>query len=254
MKASHVLAALLAALTLPAAPAVAQFSASPAMIWVEGEAATATSRINIRNEGAEAAQLRVYVSDFEQDIRAEHAFLDEVGAIEGSCGARLRVTPDIAVLQPAESRELLVEVDHPSEPCWAVVFIQTGSGADQPGAWITQRIGVKVFAGDRSPQALNGEISAVEAVAAGGAISVDFDFRNLATTALRPTGHIELRALTGETVAQVEIEPFSVLPGHTRRIAAAVEAELPEGRYVAVPVIDFGGEFLAGGQGLLRIH
>lgn len=253
MKLTHVLAALLAALTLPAAPAVAQFSASPAMIWAEGGAGTTTSRISIRNEGSEVSQLRVYVSDFEQDAVGDHAFYD-VGTREGSCGPRLRVTPDIAVLEPGESRELLVEVDDAGEPCWAVVFVQTGSRAEISGARMTQRIGVKVYAGDRTPSALNGEVTAVEATSAADTVSVDFEFRNVSSSVMRPTGHVELRALSGEAVAQVPIEPFSVLPGHVRRVRAAVPASLPEGRYVAVPVIDFGGEFLAGGQGLFRIH
>lgn len=253
MKLTNLFAALLAAVTLPAAPAVAQFSASPAMIWAEGGSATATAPITIRNEGSEVSQLRVYVSDFEQNAVGDHAFFD-VGTQEGSCGSRLRVTPDIAVLEPGESRELLVEVDNPGEPCWAVVFVQAGSGAETAGARMTQRIGVKVYAGDRTPGDLNGEVTTVEAVGTGDGVSVDFEFRNSSGTAMRPNGHVELRSLTGESVARIEIEPFSVLPGHTRRINATVPATLPEGRYVAVPVIDFGGEFLAGGQGLFRVQ
>ncbi len=253
MKLTNLSAALLAALTLTAAPAVAQFSASPAMIWAEGGESTTTAPLTIRNEGSEVSQLRVYVSDFEQDAVGDHAFFD-VGTQEGSCGSRLRVTPDIAVLDPGESRELLVEVDNPSDPCWAVVFVQAGSRAEMGGARMTQRIGVKVYAGDRTPGQLEGEVTTVEALGTGDAVSVDFEFRNTSRTAMRPNGHIELRSLKGEPVAQVEIEPFSVLPGHSRRINATVPATLPEGRYVAVPVIDFGGEFLAGGQGLFRVQ
>lgn len=254
MRFMSVAVASLTALTLGALPAAAQFSASPAMVWAEASAdgAPATATISIRNEGAEQSQIRVYVADFDQTVDGENEFFD-AGTQLGSCGARLRVTPDVAVLGAGEGQELRVELDDATEPCWAVVFVQN-SGTDVSGIRVGQRIGVKVYAGDRSAKALDGAITTVEAVPSADGVTVDFEFVNSSGSPVRPSGQVELRSLDGAAVAQVAIDAFSVLPGHTRRISATVPASLEAGRYVAVPVIDFGGEFLAGGQGLFRIQ
>lgn len=242
---------LLLAIALPfgiPAPLSAQLSASPAMVWLDGAATTAT--ITVRNEDQEPRQVRVYAADFDQSAAGENEFF-EVGTQAGSCGARLRVTPDVAVLAAGESRELRLEMTDPSDPCWAVVFVQTSSAAPG-GISVAQRIGVKVFAGNGGPATLNAEITAVEARPARGGIAVAFEFRNSSPSAVHPSGSVQLRTATGESIAEVAVEPFSVLPGRTRRIEAFIPAAPPAGRYVVVPVLDFGGDYLAGGQGLLR--
>src|SRR5690606_34331476 len=103
------------------------------------------------------------------------------------------------------------------------------SGTERAGITVGQRIGVKVYAGDRNAAVLNGEVTTVEATPSADGVTVDFEFRNVSTSPLRPSGQLELRSLNGEPVAQVAIEPFSVLPGHTRRISASVPASLAAG-------------------------
>src|SRR5690606_41700728 len=120
------------------------------------------------------------------------------------------------------------------------------------GLSAAQRLGVTVFAGNGRPATPNAEITAVEARPARGGIAVAFEFRNSAPSAVHPSGSVQLRTATGESIAEVAVEPFSVLPGRTRRIEAFIPAAPPAGRYVVVPVLDFGGDYLAGGQGLLR--
>lgn len=251
MKFPVVLVAALSAAAVTAAPVAAQFSASPAMVWLDGGEA-GSARITVRNEGQETSQFRVYTADFDQTADGDNEFFG-AGTQPGSCGSRLRVSPDVTVLDADQTQELRMEVDGAADPCWAVVFVQ-GSVPGESGIRVAQRIGVKVYVGDRSPAALNGEVAAVGATPGADGVDVEFEFRNASASPVRPSGRVELRSLEGEPVAQLEIDPFSVLPGHTRRIQAHVPATLPEGRYVAVPVIDFGGEFLAGGQSLFRVN
>ena len=250
----RLLVAIAVALGIPAMtmPASAQISASPAMVWFDAAEAAGSSSVLVRNEGQQPRQVRVYTSDFEQSASGENHF-EPSGTLPGSCGERLSVTPDIAVLAPGESRNLRVELSDAAEPCWAVVFIQTSDLHPASGITVAQRVGVKVFAGSSAAGGLDGEITTVEVDPTADGLAVSFDFRNGSTTALRPFGSVELRTLAGEAVADAAIEPFSVLPGRTRRIQALVPASLPAGRYVAVPVVDFGGEYLAGGQATLRV-
>lgn len=233
-------------LLIPGA-ASAQLSASPAIVWLDGTATTAT--ITVRNEDREPRQVRVYTSDFDQNAAGENEFFAP-GTQPGSCGDRLRVTPDAAVLAAEESRELRLEMTDPSNPCWAVVFVQTSSAAPG-GISVAQRVGVKVFAGNGAPSTLDAEVTSVEAAPAQGGIAVSFEFRNGSASAVRPFGSVQLRNTAGESIAEVPVDPFSVLPGRSRRIEAFIPGSPSAGRYVVVPVLDFGGEYLAGGQGIL---
>ena len=155
------------------------------------------------------------------------------------------------MLAAGESRELRLEMSDPTDPCWAVVFVQTSSAAPG-GISVAQRVGVKVFAGNNGPSTLNAEIIGVAATPAPDGIAVTFEFRNSSASAVRPSGSVQLRTASGESLAEVPVDPFSVLPGRTRRIETFIAATPPAGRYVVVPVLDFGGDYLAGGQGLLR--
>ncbi len=73
-------------------------------------------------------------------------------------------------------------------------------------------------------------------------------FENTGTTFLRPSGRVEVRDRTGQTVGSTPIEPFRVLPGATRELAVALPEGLAPGVYVALAILDFGAEFLVAGQ------
>jgi hypothetical protein len=80
-------------------------------------------------------------------------------------------------------------------------------------------------------------------------------FENEGEGPLNVDGEIEVRDLEGEIVAVVPVESFRVLPARQRRIRVPLaEAGLEPGRYVLVAVVDFGADYLAGGQALLEVE
>jgi P pilus assembly chaperone PapD len=244
------LVALAAVLGGPSA-AGAQFSVRPVIVELHAEARPELSTLVIKNEGTFEMQFRVYVGDFDQAENGENLFLAP-GTHPRSCSARLSVFPNGARLRPGETQELRLTMQPGAEGCWSMVFVETL--VPQAGmVRVAQRIGVKVYS---TPQAysIDGQLAAVKVMASRtDSIRVAIDFRNNGQAPLRPRGTLDIRTLAGETVARTEIEAFSALPGHLRRVTVPLSQRLPAGEYLAIPVLDYGGRDLVGDQVAFRV-
>ena len=232
-----------------ASPLVAQFAVSPVIVQMPlGESETETRSIRIDNEGENAMQFRVYAMDFDQDRAGNHLF-SQPGSTSESCATRLSFAPD-ALSVPAGGHAVVqvrLAAAADASTCWSMVFIEAPS-ARESMVQINQRIGVKIY-GLGAPGETGGEMLAAEAHPVGDSVEVKFAFRNPGRWPLRPSGVVEVRDVTGEVVTTAAISPFSVLPGHDREVGVLVPVEgVPSGRYLAVPVLDFGADFLAGAQ------
>lgn len=78
---------------------------------------------------------------------------------------------------------------------------------------------------------------------------VSAKFLNTCLDILKVDGRFEIRDMRGDTVATEEIKDRIVLPEHTRIFTAQfAAADWPPGQYIALVIIDYGGETLTGGQ------
>jgi hypothetical protein len=77
--------------------------------------------------------------------------------------------------------------------------------------------------------------------------------RNTGQASVEIRGRVEIRDLSGAVLQEVQFGPMGLLPGGTRNVEVTIPARLQAGRYVAVPIVDFGGEYLAGGQATFTI-
>jgi len=240
---------LITASLLAALPAAGQFSVQPVILEVRADSAHESS-ILVNNHSDEPLQVTFYAGDFDQDDTGAHSF-GELGTHPNSCAERIRIFPDGAIVPPRGEQVMRIQVEPGAELCWSVAFVETAK-RDAQGLLIGQRIGVKVY-GIPSAATRGGGIEDVVAGAQGDSLRIAFTFRNTGSAPLRPAGDVQVRSLRGETVATLPIESFSVLPGHVRVVRTS--APLPEsaGRFVVVPVLDFGGDYLAGGQGMLEL-
>lgn len=228
-------------------PAHAQFSALPGVVHLGADAAPDGTVVQVRNEGDRVLQLRMYLSDYDQAESGEYA-LRAPGSGPGSCAGRLSFFPDNAVLGPGERQEVQVRVE-PGAACWALLFVESApEGAGQ--VRVANRIGVRVL---NSPAALERD-GVVEEVAAAQAdsLAVDVLFRNTGAAAVELRGTVEIRDLAGATIATAPVGPLGVLPAHARRFRTVLPP-LPAGDYLAVPILEFGADWLAGGQTLFRV-
>jgi len=231
--------------------ASAQYSVNPVIVQLAAGDTAETRTVAVRNEGTRPLQLRLYAADFEQAPEGRHTYLPW-GEHERSCRDRLRVTPDIVSVPPGQSRPVTLRMDTASSDpvCWSVVFVESPSRT-QEGVFVNLRIGVKVYGLAGSPS-LDAEL-AEASVQTEEAPALSFAFQNNVDWPLRPEGEVEIRRFDGGLVHTLPLEAFSVLPHHTRRLTIELPSPLEAGRYLAVPILDYGGKYLAGSQVAFRL-
>ena len=245
------LVAAAAGLIRPSA-ASAQYSVNPVIVQLAAGDTAETRTLEVRNEGTQPLQVRLYAADFEQSPEGRHTYLPW-GEHERSCRDRLRVSPDVLSVLPGQFRPVSIRMEPAgSQPtCWSMVFIESPSRT-QTGFYVNLRIGVKVH-GLAGPPSLDGELSAAKVEVGEKAPELSFSFRNNGDWPLRPEGEIEIRRFDGELVHTLALDAFSVLPRHRRQISVQLPQPLEAGRYLAVPVLDYGGQYLAGSQVAFRL-
>ena len=225
----------------------AQYSVDPVIVHFSSSDSVRASATRIKNDGSQPLDVRLYVSDFEQDELGAHTFLP-AGEGSRSCESGLRVTPDAITVPPGESRYVNISFDpwQGEDTCWSMVFAETLARV-ATGMRVRQRIGVKVYglALDGKPA---GEITIAEIAPGEGGPELVFEFENPGAWPVRPVGVVEIRDYQGRVLRSIDVPPFSVLPGQFRRVSVPVGEGLVAGDYLAVPVLDFGADYLAGAQ------
>ncbi|MEE9208169.1 MAG: hypothetical protein V3U67_07335 [Gemmatimonadota bacterium] len=227
--------------------AKAQYSVDPVIVQFSTSNNVRSTAARIKNDGTQPLDVRLYVNDFEQDELGTHSFLP-AGAGARSCESVLRVTPDAITVPPGESRYVNISFEpwHGQDTCWSMVFVETLARVPT-GLRVRQRIGVKVY-GLAVDGELVGEITIAEIASGEGGPELVFEFENPGTWPVRPMGSVEIRDYQGRVVRWIEVRPFSVLPGRGRRVSMPLGQGLVAGEYLAVPVLDFGADYLAGAQ------
>lgn len=243
-------------LLLLAAPATeelaAQISVQPVIVEMRVAGAAAATSFLVRNEATEPLALQVYASDFDQPLEGGHTFLAS-GQHPRSCADRVQYFPESFTLPAGGAQEVRLSMAPGAATCWSLVFVQTVPDASAAIA-VAQRIGVKVYGVDPAA-APAGEIRAValDPDPETRGMLLRLDFENQGEDPLRPEGELEIRGMDGNVLGVAPIPAFSVLPGHVRRTVVALELDLPPGEYLAIPILDFGAEYLAGGQAVFRV-
>ena len=235
------------------APVQAQFSVSPVIIQIPA-AEEAPVQLTVRNEGENGLQFRAYALDFDMSEIGEHSFW-EPGTRPESCGERVRIAPD-AFSVPA-GRVGTVDVSLAPGPadrtCWSMVLIET-SGSAGGAIQVNQRIGVKLY-GLSEDWDVAGEVLDGIVTNEAERLDIAFTVRNDGAWPLRPDGVLEIRDVQGTLVASTPIDAFSVLPDRKRAVQVSVSnAGLHPGRYLAVPILDFGVDYLSGTQIDFRVE
>jgi hypothetical protein len=239
------------ALLLAPAVASAQFSVYPVAVKLESTDRVSTASFIVENSGATPLEVTIYLSDYDRAVDGGHGYFD-FGSHEGTCAGRLEAFPDQVSVQPGRDAEVRLRLAPGSETCWAVVFVEQRS-LTPSGITVAQRIGVKVHS-ERPALEREGAVVGLAADSTPDP-AVFLTFENQGEGALDLRGEVEVRGLAGEVLAVVAVRPFEVLPGRRRTVRVSLEeANLEPGRYVVVGILDFGGEYLAGGQALIEVR
>lgn len=232
----------------------AQFSVSPVILTLpmQGDDQPVSGLVSVRNESETTQQFLLSVVDFDQSPDGDHSY-SSTGTLDGSCGDRVEVTPVALSIESGEVGNVRIGIPAgaPERSCWFMVFVESPA-ASESGVIINQRIGVKVF-GIGTSTMPGGEIRTASLVERGGTRTVSLEYENSGDAPAWPIGSLEVRDYHGTVVAATPVRQFTVLPRSSRRVVVELPDELESGRYLAVPMLDFGGAYLAGTQLPFRV-
>lgn len=218
------------------------------------------------NNGEEPAHVQIRVEDFERTPDGGVRLLPP-GTLPSSLADFLSVFPQEFTLAGGRGQvqEVAFTVSLPEGaggPHWAILLVQEtppmedqGDGPpDEDGknaqARLRVNFGVQIRQVDPTNAVNDGKITDMAVLPPDGErpLRVMTEYVNTGTLFQRPQGEVRIIDARGEIVRRVEILPFWVLPGGVRRLEIPVEDALPPGDYVALTVLDFGGDFLVAGQ------
>jgi hypothetical protein len=244
------------AVLAPVRPALGQFSVSPVILPIPASAETVEATVAVRNSGHAPLRLRLFTEDFDQSLDGSHVTFP-AGEHGRSCARRMQVFPELLTVPPGVSQPVSIRMAPGSPPegtCWSMVFIESPP-PEGSGLRAGLRIGVKVYGlveGGRGHGDIVG--ASVAQPSAPEDRTLVFTVTNAETWPIVARGSVEIRDLAGSSYAIVRVEPLSVLPGHDREVSIPIPGRLDPGRYLAIPVLEFGGEDLMGAQVTFRVE
>ena len=263
------------ALLLSAAPVAAQVSVEDLEVHLQLKKDTTvlTSVVPVKNDETRAQQVRVIVGDWIRDSLGNNVFT-EAGTVSESCGKRLSVFPTTFQIAPGATE--LIRVSYTPEAvddgCWAIIFIETvlppAQRPDAQGSFLTieLRTGVKIYVhrtdAHRAALVEAAEVGmhwrpVPEAIAAGRRDSVNVReasvlVANTGTAHLRVKSTLEIRDAQARLLHTVAGSDAPMTPGSSRWIALRMPT-LTAGEYVAVLLLDYGGDEIAAAQVEFRV-
>jgi hypothetical protein len=227
---------------------------------------SATGSFLVINNSEEPAHVQVRVEDFERTPDGGVRLLPP-GSLPNSLADFISVFPQEFTLAGGrgQTQEVVFTISLPEGaggPHWSILLVQEvpptedqdDGPPDEDGknaqARLRVNFGVQIRQVDLTNAINDGKITDMAVLLPRGDRSLEIvtEYKNTGTLFQRPQGEVRIIDARGEIVRTVEIFPFWVLPGGVRHLEIPVEDALPPGEYVALTVLDFGGDFLVAGQ------
>lgn len=262
-----ILIAVICALVWPAAAHA--YKLSPLVTEIQAEPGKSyTAALDISGSAAEPEQIILTVSDWDKLTNGdERAY--KADTLDRACGSWIKLDRPQITARAGAVEHVKISFTVPvgaSGTYWTAITAVgsprmmngTAAGDEKRGTNVEAKLSyvAKVFINVTPGGVVEGKISAFEfraaqSGAAAGKKTPQFDitFHNSGNLVLKPSGYIEIRNMDGETLSQLEIPSQMIaLPMHDRVLSAALTAPLPPGEYIALAVLDYGGENLVAGQ------
>ncbi|MDA3835821.1 MAG: hypothetical protein PF495_20815, partial [Spirochaetales bacterium] len=225
-----------------------------------------TRVIKVHNTGDTPLSLEIYMRDFIREINGKEKEVMS-GTVEGSCAKWIRLSPLKLELAPNETKTVSFTMSVPKEGVgsyWTNIFVDqtskpkprvTKKGKTSFQVFVKMRYRIRVF--QEVPGTLEKRGRIVDMTARPyeqkDSLVVDVVFENTGNSVLHPGGKVEIKDENGETVKTLSLinkedPPFQVYPGSKRIVQARTKEKLASGHYVALAIIDYGGEDLVAGE------
>jgi len=255
---------LLLILVASCLPAIADITAGPLTLVLDiPPGGSGTGYFKVANDGTEAEEVTISLADWSLDPNGNIRISDP-GTEPRSLADWIEYSPATFKLEPGQVQQVEFTISVPSREGgdhWALFFVEGSkvtpvaktTGELQTAINVKVRYGIKVFQHDPSATKA-GRITGMELLGTDP-LRIKVEFANTGETVLwNVTGRVEIRDVTGATVRTLEIEGFTVLPGGKRELILEDKGgRLAAGDYIALAIIDFGGDYLVGHQLQFRI-
>ncbi|MEP6834033.1 MAG: hypothetical protein ABJB74_11590 [Gemmatimonas sp.] len=238
--------------TAPVSSAVAQITVDRELVMLNP--AVANERVvslTLGNAGSSRAQVVVALEDWDVDAEGTSHWR-KTGAVAGSCGRRVSISPATLQLAPGEKRVLRISINTNAQfdsECWsAAVVHSTIASTRKFDSAQTTRSSVPLYV---TPSGLSADGELSNMYVKGDSLEVIY--RNTGKIRTNIVGEIQVRLQGDSVVTTVPLDSATVLVGATRRFRVPMP-KLPRGKYVLVALMDFGGEQLTAVQAALEMR
>ncbi len=230
-----------------------------------------TTSFAVLNDESEPVSVEIRLCDWRRDVRGNNRFCEDAGNVERSATSWVSVTPQAFDLEPEARQEVRLSMTVPEtgpngEPLdgtyWTAAMIAASPQASEEGEGGTQivvkrRFGLKVLASISGTGTRRGQVSNLRRHGLNP-LWLTLEFQNRGTLNLGDvSGRVEIRDDAGETIKRTEIEAFPILPGATRQLRVQLGdsrgERLAPGRYVALAILDYGGDNPVGAQAVFDV-
>jgi hypothetical protein len=225
-----------------------------------------TGAFEVINSSDQAREFTVELKDYDRNIEGGLVLLTP-GTHPRSLAKFLTFAPAKFALPPKQKQLITFKIEIPSSekgPHWAALTVTSpapSSGAQppppagqQPSIPVTigtaEQFIVKIRHTDPTNAVNRGRITSVQALLPerDKPLRILVEYENTGTTFQVAKTQLRIVNSKGEVVVQKKAEDMAMLPGGKQRLEIPVTEKLPSGTYLALVIIDFGGDFLVAGQ------
>lgn len=199
---------------------------------------------------------KAYLHDYEFDLSGKAILYKEGGILPRSAASWVSIEPQDFIIPAGEKRMVrisgTVPQDTPGGDYWSMYFIEIFpfSQLQTSGVVVSGRVGGSFTITVPGADGPKGKITALEVECFveehKQQVSGVITFKNEGDLILKPSGRVEIRTLQNQVLEEIIIRPVKIHPGAERRISFTEQINLEEGRYVALAILDYGGEKLSG--------
>lgn len=214
----------------------------------------------VENNEAMSRDISLSISDFREDVNGQMTFSD-TGALESSNADWITFSPKQFTLDPRGRQEIQVTVNVPataaSGTTWSALMVNSAPTDTSIRETESDPMVVKVLQTVTSGASRNMRLENIELLN-NDPLRLSVKMANTGDEVLRNIlCQIEIRNTQGDTVRNWIMPPITILPGDARisevaDVDGSMEA-LDPGTYIALVIVDFGGDHLLASQHLFEV-